>query len=65
MPSNTMPPAGRVDEPDDGPAGRRLAAARLADQAERLAALHGERDAIDRPDVADVALEDQPLLIGK
>ena len=43
-------------EADDRPPGRALAAARFADEAERLAALDLERDAIDRLDVADVAL---------
>ncbi len=40
---------------------RRLAAAGLADQAERLAALQVEGDAVDRLDVADLLLEDDPL----
>ena len=56
-PSKTIRPAGRRVEPDDRPAGRALAAARLADQAERLAAAQRERDAVDRPHVADVALD--------
>jgi hypothetical protein len=37
-----------LDQAQDQPAGRRLAAARLADQAERLAAADGEVDAVDR-----------------
>ena len=39
----------------------RLAAAGLAHQAERLALLDVEADAIDRLDRADLALEDDPL----
>ena len=36
-PSNVIVPAGLLGELDDDPAGRRLAAARLADEAEHLA----------------------------
>ncbi len=39
--------AGRVDEPDHGEAGERLAGAGLADHAEDLAARDVERDAVD------------------
>ena len=39
----------RLDQAEDAAPGRRLAAARLADQAERLALLDRERHAIDRP----------------
>src|SRR5581483_48783 len=39
---------GRVAEPDDRPAERRLPAARLADQAERLALRDRQVDAVDR-----------------
>ena len=45
----------RRDEPQDDLAERRLAAAGLADQAERLAASHVEADAVDGPDRADLA----------
>ena len=41
--------------------GRALAAAGLADEPERLAAGDLERDAIHGPDVADVALADDPV----
>ena len=54
--------AGRLVEAQDRAADRRLAAARLADQAERLAAADLERDAVDGLDVADVAVEDDPAL---
>jgi len=50
---------GRLVEPDERSAGRALAAAGFADEAERLAPTERERDPINRPDVADVALEDQ------
>jgi hypothetical protein len=59
---------GRVVEPGDDPARRRLAAPRLAHQPERSAAGHGERDAVDGLDVADDPAEDtrgvhgEPLL---
>ena len=46
--------AGRLDQPDQQPAGGRLAAAGLADQAERLAAPDVEVDPVDRPDRADL-----------
>src|SRR5205814_9864472 len=54
------PPGRRVVQADDGPAGRALAAARLADEAERLAALDGEADAGHRPHVTDVTADDEP-----
>ena len=57
--------AGRLVEAQDGAAHGRLAATRFADQAERLAAANLERDAVDGLDVADVAVEDDPLLIWK
>ena len=40
--------ARRLEQPHEHAAERRLAAARLADDAERLAATHFERDAVDR-----------------
>ena len=43
---------GRLDQPRQQPAGRRLAAAALADQRERLAALDGEGHAVDRAHLA-------------
>ena len=51
----------RLEQPDDGPSRRRLAAPGLAHQPERLAAAHRERDPVDGPDVADVALDDEPV----
>ena len=47
----------RLDQPDQQPRGGRLAAARLADDAERLAAGHLEGDAVHRLDVRDLAAE--------
>ena len=40
----------RLDQPQDAAAGRRLAAARLADQPERLALLDREAHVVDRRD---------------
>src|SRR5207253_7921639 len=45
-------------EAKDRAADRRLAAARLADEPEGLAPADGEADVVDRPDVADVTVED-------
>ncbi len=53
--------AGRLVELQDGAAGGGLAAAGLADQAEGLALLDVERDAVDGLDRADLALEDDAL----
>ena len=50
----------RLVEADDRPAERRFAAARLADETERLALPHGEADVVDRVDPRDLALQ-QPL----
>ena len=50
---------GSVELQDRAPGGR-LAAARLADQSERLALAHRERDAVHGLDVGDLALEQQP-----
>ena len=61
MPSNTIRPPVGSSRRIDRAAGRALAAARLADEPERLAAVKRERDAVHRADVADVALEDQAL----
>jgi hypothetical protein len=49
---------GRLDEAQDRPAERRLAAARLADEPERRPAPDVEVDAVDGPHVADRALQD-------
>ena len=51
----------RLVELEDGASGRGLAAAGLADEAERLALLDEEVDAVDRAHGADLALEDDPL----
>ncbi len=48
----------RLVEPDHRLRERRLAATRLADQPERLAALDAERDAVDRPYVPDRRAEE-------
>ena len=49
---------GRVEQPDDGAAECRLAAARLADQAQRLACLDIEVHAVDSAHVRDCSLQD-------
>src|SRR3712207_8413767 len=48
----------RLVELEDGAAGRRLAAPRLADQPERLAPLDLKRDPVDRLHGPDLALKD-------
>ena len=53
---------GRVHQPAQQPGGRALAAAGLADDAQRLALHDVEGDAVDRLDRADLALEDDPAL---
>src|SRR5438132_1585464 len=52
------PAAGRLVEAQDRAADRRLAAAGLPDQTERLAALDRQADAVDGANVADVPVED-------
>ena len=59
------PAAGRLVETQDRPAHGGLPAARLADEAERFAATDLERDAVDRLDVADMPVEDEPALDRK
>ena len=49
---------GRREQPEDRPAGRRLAAAALAHEAERLAGVDAQADAVDRLDLADRAGEE-------
>ena len=49
---------GRLDQPQQRAADRRLATARLADEAERLAATDREADVVDRLHVADLAVHD-------
>src|SRR5215210_1937815 len=56
------PSGGRLVQAEDCAADGRLPAARLAHEPERLAALDVERDAVDRLDVADVPVEDEPAL---
>ena len=51
-------PGRRLEQLDDRAAERRLAAAGLADDTERLAAVTVEVDAVDGAHLADVALED-------
>ena len=53
---------GRLDQPQHGAADRRLAAAALADQAERLAALDREADAVDRDRPCPALRAQQALL---
>src|SRR5204863_6510227 len=50
--------AGRIDRAQDAARGGGLAAAALADQAERLALLEDEVDAVDGADMADHRLEE-------
>ena len=52
--------AGRLEQPGEQPAGGRLAAAGLADQAERLARADVEVDAVDGLHRADLALQQSP-----
>ena len=54
---------GRLDQPQQAAAGRRLAAAGLADQAERLALFDREAHVIDRGDTR--ALAEQPARRGR
>ena len=55
------PSVGGLDQLDDRPAERRLAAPGLADDAERLAASNGEVDTGDRLHLPDRVLEDPGL----
>ena len=52
------PAAGRLDQPQERAPDGRLATARLADEAERLAATDREADVVDRLHVADLAAQD-------
>src|SRR5439155_3323210 len=54
------PAARRVEQAHDAAGERRLAAARLADDAERLALVERERDAVDGLHGRDLLLEDDP-----
>ena len=62
LPVELDAPGGRLVQADDRPPDRRLPAARLADEPERLAALDRQRDAVDGLDVADVPVEHDPAL---
>ena len=57
-------PAGRLQQLQQRAAGGGLAAAALADQAQRLARVDVKRDAVDRVDVP-AGRENTPLMIGK
>ena len=59
-PSKVICAVGRVEQPHDAAGERGLAAAGLADDAERLALLDAEGDAVDRLHGADRLLEDDP-----
>ena len=59
-PSKTIAAACRLEQLHDAAGERRLAAARLADDAERLARLESEADAVDRLHRGDLLLEDDP-----
>src|SRR4029450_5761853 len=55
LPVEDDAPAGGLDGAQDEPPGGGLAAPALADEAERLARLHREADAVDRADDAPFA----------
>ena len=55
---------GRLEQPQERAAERRLAAARLADEADRLAAEDVEVDAVDRLELADGPLAGTPCAPG-
>ena len=55
----------RLVEPQDRPTERRLATPGLPHEPERLAPLDRQRDTVDRLDVADVAIEQDPALERK
>ena len=59
-PSKMILPPGGIEQAHDAARHRRLAAARLADDAERLAAVDGEGDAVHRLHGGDLLLEDDP-----
>src|SRR6266404_2632757 len=56
--SEDDPPAGRVEEPHDAARERGLAAARFADDAQRLALVQRQGNAVDRLHGRDLLLED-------
>ncbi len=60
-PSKTILPRGRLEQLDDRAAERRLAAAGLADDAERLPRLDAEAHAVDGSHLTDRVLEEAGL----
>ncbi len=60
LPIEDDPAGGRFVQSKDRSAESRLATAGLADEAERLALIDRQRHVVDRLDVADVAIEDDP-----
>ena len=63
-PRRRIVPLGRQLEPADHPQRRGLAAARRAEQREELAGADLERDAVDRPDLAESLLQVEQLDLG-
>ena len=59
------PAARRIEQAHQAARHRRLAAARLADDAERLTLLDGEADPVDGLDARDLLLEDDPARDGE
>src|SRR5215211_6900732 len=59
------PPGRRRVQPQDRAADGGLAAAGLADEPERLAAVDGQRDTVDSLDVSDVPVEHEAALDRK
>ena len=57
--------AGGIEQPHDAARERGLAAAGLADDAERLAFVQRQRDAVDRLHRSDLLLEDDPASNGE
>ncbi len=57
--------AGRRDEVEDGAGGRAFAAARFADETERLALVDRKADAIDRADEAMLAVQEPSACEGE
>jgi hypothetical protein len=58
-------PRGRLEQAHQAPGQRRLAAAGLADDPERLAAIDREADVVDGLDRADLLLEEDPSRDGE
>ena len=64
LPSSSIAPAGRLVEPQDRPAGGRLAAARLADEAQRLARGDVEAHVVHRLDLGPPRAAARPCRSG-